>query len=115
MLTQLARPQWQSFFAKLSPLLRAQVLEVEVYALGLGAQISTDWVRLAELSYDAQNDVLQIGVYGADRSIHRPAQVHLRGDDAWLQSIEIVGSEGRRDVLILREPLRLAAPPAAAT
>lgn len=115
MLTQLAKPQWQSFFAQLSPLLRAQVVEVEVFGLGLGAQISTDWVRLAELSYDAQSDVLQIGVYGADRRIHRPAQVYLRRDDAWLQSIEIVDGEGRRDVVILREPLRASVPPAAAT
>jgi hypothetical protein len=107
--TQLAKPQWQSFFARLSPLLRAQVVEVEVYGLGLGAQISADWVRLAELSYEVQNDVLHIGVYGADRAIHRPAQVHLRQDEARLQSIEIVDSEGKRNFLILKEPLRLAA------
>jgi hypothetical protein len=114
MLIQLAKPQWQSFFARLSSLLRAQVVEVEVFGLGLGAQVSADWVRLAELSYDAQNDLLEIGVYGAERAIHRPAQIHLRQDDAQLQSIEIVDSEGKRNSLIFKEPLRLAAPPAAA-
>jgi hypothetical protein len=94
MLNQLAKPQWQSFFARLSPLLRAQVVEVEVNGLGLGARISADWVRLAELSYGAQND--------------------LRQDGAQLQSIEIVDSEGKRNSLIFKEPLRLAAPPVAA-
>lgn len=115
MLTELAKPQWQSFFEQLSPLLRAKVVEVEVSGLGLGDKISADWVRLAELSYNAQNDVLEICVHGADRAIYRPAQVHLRQDAAWLQSIEIVDSEGDRDFLILKEPLRLAAPLSAGT
>jgi len=115
MLNQLAKPQWQSFFARLPPLLRTQVVEVEVYGPELGARISADWVRLADLSYNAQNDVLEICLHGADRAIHRPAQIHLREDDAWLQSIEIVDGEGKRDFLTLKEPLRLTASAAAAT
>jgi len=107
MLTQLARPQWQSFFEQLSPLLRANVVQVESSGIGVDDRISADWVRLADLSYNAQNDVLEICVHGADRAIHRPAQIHLHQDGAWLQSIEIVDGAGRRDVIILKEPLRL--------
>jgi hypothetical protein len=107
MLTQLARPQWQSFFERLSPLLRANVVQVESSGIGVADRVPTDWVRLADLSYNAQNDVLEICVHGADRAIHRPAQIHLRQDAAWLQSIEIVDGEGKRDVIIFKEPLRL--------
>ena len=114
MLIQLAKPQWQSFFEQLSPLLRAKVVEVETSGLALGDRIAVDWVRLVSLSYDAQNDVLEICVHGADRTIHHPAQVHLRRDDGWLQGIEIVDGEGERDFVVLKAPLSLPAPPAAA-
>lgn len=68
---------------------------------------SKDWARLAELSYDAANDVLEIATHGADRAIHRPARIYVRDEDG-LQSIEVVDGEGRRDFVIFKEPLHLA-------
>lgn len=109
-LTQLAKPQWRSFFEELSPSLRANVVEVEASGLGLGAKIAGDWARLAALSYNGENDILEISVHGADLAIHRPAQIHVRRDNAWLQSVEILDSEGKRAFVIFKEPLRTAQP-----
>ena len=104
-LTQLAKPQWQSFFERLSTLLRANVVEVEVSGLGLVDKIAADWVRLAVFAYNEDNDLLEISVHGADLAIHRPAQIHVRRDESLLQSIEIVDNEGNRTFVILKTPL----------
>lgn len=108
--TELARRHWEAFFERLAPLLRASVVQVETSGLGLGDRIAADWARLAELSYDAGKDLLEIGAHGADRTIHRPARIYVRDEEGWLQSIEIVDGEGRRDFVIFKEPLHLAAP-----
>lgn len=112
-LSPLAKPEWRSFFDAVSPSLRASVVEVEVSGLGLEARIARDWARLAALSYSEHNDILEISVHGADLAIRRPARIHLRRDGPWLQSVEILDSEGNHAFVIFKEPLRLPQPSAA--
>ena len=107
MTTELAKSQWQGFFERLAPLLRAQVVEVETTALGLGDSIAADWARLASLDYNAEADMLEIAVHGGDLAIRHPARIELRQEEGALQSIEIADAAGRRGLVVLRAPLRL--------
>ena len=104
---ELAKAQWQSYFDRLAPLLRASVVEVEATGLRLGPHVAADWVRLAEVSYDPAADLLEIAAHGGERRIAHPAKVRVREDDGCLQSIEVLDGHGGHEVVIFRQPLRL--------
>jgi hypothetical protein len=106
---ELPKAEWGAFFDQVEALLRSSVVQVDAAGLELGDRIAAQWTRLAGISYDAGKDALEIWVYGGERRIDRPARIRLRHDEEWLQSIEIVDREGRRDDIVLREPLRVAA------
>ncbi|HYL24775.1 MAG TPA: DUF5335 family protein [Burkholderiales bacterium] len=109
-LRQLPKRQWQQFFDALAPLLREGTVEVETAGLGLDAKLAQDWVRLAELAYDAERGALQLAAQGTERQIRHPAQVLVRIEDECLHSLELVDRAGEHDFVIFREPLPLPEP-----
>ncbi len=108
-LTQLAKPQWQDYFDRVSKVLGAKLVELEVTGLGLGDQVEVDWLPLIGLSYDPKGDVLAVMVEGIEHNIQHPKKIHVEQDMESLYSIEIVDAEGEHHILLLKDPLRLPA------
>lgn len=110
MLTQLAKPQWQDYFDRLSKALGAATVQIEVVGLGLGDQIQADWIPLFGLSYDPKGDLVAVIAEGLDHMIRHPAQIHVDHDTEWVHSIEVVDADDNRHIITLKSPLQLAAP-----
>lgn len=110
-LTQLAKPQWQSYFDHVSKALGAKLVQVEVTGLGLGDQVQVNWLPLLGISYDPKNDIFAVAVEGLEHNVQHPKQIHVEQDAETLYSIEAVDAEDEHHILMLKDPLRLSAPP----
>jgi hypothetical protein len=109
-LTQLAKPQWQAYFDRVSKTLGAKRAMIEITGLGLGDQIEAEWIPLLGLSYDPKDDVLVVVGEGLKHLISHPRQIHVDHELDWLQSVEAIDAEGNHHIVLLKDPLSL--PPA---
>ncbi|MCL4470114.1 MAG: DUF5335 family protein [Sulfuricella sp.] len=109
-LTQLAKPQWQSYFDRVAKALGAKLVQVEITGLGLGDQVQAESLPLIGISYDPRNDILAVALEGIEHNIQHPKQIHVERDMESVYSIEAVDAEGEHHILLLRDPLRLPAP-----
>ena len=109
-LTQLAKPQWQAYFDRISKALGAKQVQIEVTGLGLGDQIEADWIPLMGLSYDPKNDVFAVIAEGIDHLIRHPKQIHIDHELDLLLSIEAIDAEDNHHIILLKDPLSLPAP-----
>jgi hypothetical protein len=109
-LTQLAKPQWQSYFDKVAKAMGAKLVQVEVTGLGLGDQVQVEWLPLIGISYDPKDDILAVAVEGIEHNIQHPKQIHVEQDMESLHSIEAVDADGDHHILLLKDPLSLPGP-----
>lgn len=109
-LTQLAKPQWQSYFDRVAKALGAKLVQVEITGLGLGDQVQVEWLPLIGISYDPRNDILAVALEGIEHNIQHPKQIHVEQDVESVYSIEAMDAEGEHHILLLKDPLSLPAP-----
>lgn len=109
-LTQLAKPQWQSYFDRVAKALGAKLVQVEITGLGLGDQVQAESLPLIGISYDPRNDILAVALEGIEHNIQHPKQIHVEQDVESVYSIEAVDAEGEHHILLLRDPLSLPTP-----
>jgi hypothetical protein len=87
--------------------------EVEVASLDLGDQITAEWIPLLGITYDSRDDLLDVAFDRANHLIRHPSQIVVDETAAGLASIAVLDAEGVRQVVRLKEPVRL--PPPSAT
>jgi len=109
-LRQLAKPQWQTYFDRVSAALGAKLVEIEVTGLGLGDQVEAEWIPLVGLSYDPADDLVAVIAEGVRHLIRHPKQIHVEHDTESLHSVEVIDAEGVHHFVLLRDPLSLPAP-----
>jgi len=106
----LMKPEWQSYCDRVSKGLAGKRAEIEVTGLSLGDQIAAKSLPLLGITYDSKGDLLEIALEGLDHLIHRPHGISVEEGPEGLTSMEIVDSDGRRQIVKLAEPLMLPAP-----
>lgn len=105
---KLDKAAWQKTFDQMSKsLLVGKQVEIEVVGLNIGAQIEQKWIQLLGISYDPEDDLIQILVEGLDHLIHKPREVWVDHGAGGLASIEVVDADDVRQIIRLREPLML--------
>jgi hypothetical protein len=107
---KLDRPEWKKFFDVMSRLLEGRQAEIEVASLALGDQVEADWLPLIGITYDPKDDIVEVALDGVDHIIEKPREIYADDTGVELNSLEIVGAEGDRQIVKLREPLMLPAP-----
>lgn len=115
MAKQLEKSQWSIFFDRITnALLTGKRAEIEVASLKLGDQIEAEWLPLLGISYDPKDDVLDVELEGHDHQIGNPREIYVEAQGLELSSMEVIDADGTRHIVILRDPLALPAPSAAA-
>jgi Family of unknown function (DUF5335) len=102
--------QWRPFFDRMSKGLIGKWAEVEVASLDLGDQITAEWIPLIGITYDSGDDLLDVAFDRANHLIRHPSQIVVDETAAGLASVAVVDGEGVRQVVRLKEPLRLPPP-----
>ena len=108
----LPKQEWRSFFDRMSGPLLGKQAEVEVASLELGDQIVDEWVPMLGITYDSQDDLVDVALDRANRLIRHPREITVDEAPNGLASIALIDDEGARHVVRLREPITL--PPATA-
>jgi len=107
---KLEKPEWQSFLDAISKLLEAEEAEIEVDSLGLGNQVQAEWLPLIGITYDPKDDLVEVALEGLDHMIRRPREIYIESGAGTLSSIEIVGADGVKQIVRLRDQLLLPPP-----
>jgi len=106
----LPKEAWKAYFAALSDALVGKWVEVEVASLDLGDQVVAEWLPLLGVTYDSQDDLIDVALGGAghlNHLIRHPRQIEITEAAEGLRSIAVTNGDGTVQVLRLKEPLRL--------
>jgi uncharacterized protein YuzE len=107
---RLEKSACKTYFDFLTKHLGGKEAYVEVGSLALGNQVESEWTRLLGIAYDPKSDLVEIDLEGVDHLIQHPKDIRVGYDHAGIQAIEIVDAEDTKQILRLREPLRVPAP-----
>jgi hypothetical protein len=110
MAEKLEKSIWQPYFDAVSKVLSGKRAEIEVAALDLGDQIEADWLPLLGITYDPKDDLIEVALEGVGHLIPRPREVWVETEGLDLSSIEVIDSNGVRQIVMLRDALMLPAP-----
>lgn len=103
------RSEWRTFFDGVAHAVIGKRVEVEAASLEIGDQIVTDWVPLLGITYDSQDDLLDIALTGLNHLIRQPREIQVQEGPGGLQTIAVVSADGAKRILHLKDPLMLAA------
>jgi len=107
---KLDKSQWRTFFDRLSKTLEGKQAEIEVASLSLSDQVEAEWLPLHGITYDPNDDLVEVALERLDHMIRKPREIYLEDWIRGLTIIEIVDADGTKQVVKLREPLMLASP-----
>lgn len=113
MMQNLPREAWKRYFDAVSDALLGKWAEVEVASLDLGDQVVAEWLPLVGVTYDSQDDLIDIALGGSSHFNHlirHPRQIEITEGPEGLRSIAVTSEEGTVQILRLKEPLRLPPP-----
>ena len=104
---QLDKNGWQRYFDAISKGLGAREVEIEVGSLELGEQVAADWIALNGLTYDPQDNVLQIITGSFEHNIRNPQEIYVEENQGALLAIEALDGDGAKQIVKLRAPLAI--------
>src|SRR5215471_16165184 len=93
---KLNKSEWEPALDALSHELESDEAEIEIASATLGLQTQTEWVPLIGVTYDPEDDLVEVALEGLDHLIHHPREIYFDtvGDD--LLSVLVVDSEGQK-------------------
>jgi hypothetical protein len=106
---KLDKQDWDAFFDSISKLLQGKQVEIEVASLAMGDQVEAEWLPLLGLVYDPKDDLVEVALDQVDHMIPKPREIYVDDGLGGLMSIEMVDTEGNKQIIKLRDPLMLPA------
>jgi hypothetical protein len=106
----LDKSEWANYCDRLSHVLVSSNAEIEVASLELGSQIETQWVPFHGISYDHEDDIIDIELEGMDHIINHPKSLRAYENDTGVLSLEIKDEGGAQHVVRLKDVLALPSP-----
>lgn len=116
-LRNLKKPEWQRFGDTVTKTLVGKRAEIEVASLDLGDQIEAEWLPVVGIAYDPKDDIFEIALENGDETVdhlvRKPQEMVADIGAGGLETLEVVDTDGRRQIIYFRDPLML--PPAGQT
>jgi hypothetical protein len=107
---KLDKKEWHAFFDGVTGMLEGKQAEIEVAALHLGDQVAATWLPLIGITYDHEDDIVEVALEGLDHMIPKPREIYVEDGTEGIVALEIVDAEDVRQIVKLRDPLMLPAP-----
>jgi hypothetical protein len=107
---KLDKTQWRTFFDRLSTTLEGKQAEIEIASLRLGDQVEADWLPLLGIAYDPNDDIVEVALEGLDHLIPKPRELYAEEGPGGLTALEIIDADDVKQIVRLRDPLRLPSP-----
>lgn len=109
---KLDRSAWKGYFDAMSKILPGKQAEIEVNALRIGAQLEAEYAPLLGIVYDEKSRLIEVLIEGLDHTIPNVRDVYVDHDGVNLNSVSVTDGDGVQQVIRLRDPAMLPAPPA---
>jgi hypothetical protein len=106
-LLSVPRSEWGPFFDRMAKALLGKRAEIEVASLDLGDQVVAEWIPMFGITYDARDDLLDVGLDRLNHLIRHPREILVEEAQTGLASVAVVDEDGARHVVRLKEPLML--------
>jgi hypothetical protein len=106
---KLDKKQWRTFLDGVATLLEGKQAEIEVASLDLGDQVQAEWLPLIGISYDPNDDIVEVGLEGLDHLISKPREIYVEDGAEGIVALEIVDADNERQIVRLRDPIALPA------
>ena len=108
---RLERGEWSGFCIHASRVLAGKQVEMQVLSLQIGSRLEARRVPLFGMAYDPASNVLEL-LLGEelDHLIRAPRELYVDEGSLGIVSLQIVNSDGIRQIITLRDPLLLASP-----
>jgi hypothetical protein len=105
--------EWRTFFDALSKAATGKRVHIEAASLELGDQVVAEWLPLLGVTYDFHDDLFDVALGGLelDHLIRHPREVFVQEGPTGVELIAVVTEDGVKQLLRLRDPLMLSAPP----
>jgi hypothetical protein len=107
---KLEKKEWHTFFDGVTRMLEGKQAEIEVAALRLGDQVAAAWLPLIGITYDAEDDIVEVALEGLDHLIPKPREIYVEDGTEGIVALEIVDADDVRQIVKLRDPVLLPAP-----
>ena len=107
---KLYRGEWDQFCSFASRYLLGKLAHIEKISLRNGSRLAADGVPIQELFFDPDRDVIEIWATETPYRIYRPREIYAGDVTAGLAHFAVIDSEGERHIVVIGEPLRIAAP-----
>src|SRR5262245_23589095 len=107
---RLEKPEWRPFLDAISKLLEAKEAEIEVASLDLGDQVQAEWLPLIGISYDPNDDIVEVALEGLDHLISKPREIYVEERAERIVALDIVDADDERQIVLLRHPIALPSP-----
>jgi len=102
---QLPMADWRAYFDQLSKVLAGERALVEIEGLALGDRIQARSLPLIGITYDGNDDILEIAMEGLDHLIHRPREILVSEGAEGLERLDVIDGGQQRQNVRLVKPL----------
>jgi hypothetical protein len=104
------RSEWRPFFDRMSKaVLLGKWAEIEVSSPDIGDQIIAEWLPMIGVTYDSKDDLLDVALEGTDHLVYHPTEIVVEEGPSGLLSIAVITADGTRQIVRLKDPLKLPA------
>src|SRR5215471_12246469 len=88
--------EWRDVFDRISKAVLGKWAEIEVASLDLGDQIVAEWIPMLGITYDSQDDLLDVALDRSNHLIRHPKEILIEDDSSGLRSVAVVDADGAR-------------------
>lgn len=107
---KLDKAQWRTTLDRISKTLQGKTAEIEVASLSLGDQVQAEWLPLLGVTYDPEDDLVEVALEGLDHLIDHPRDVFVDDGPQGVAALEIVTTDDVKEIVRFKDPLLLPAP-----
>jgi hypothetical protein len=104
------KSEWRQYFDRMSKALLGKWAEIEVASPEIGDQIVAEWIPMIGVTYDSKDDLLDVALDRTDHLVYHPKEIVVEESAGGLLSIAVTTADGTREIVRLKEPLKLPAP-----
>jgi hypothetical protein len=106
-LRNLQKSEWHAFFGVVSKALLGARAEVEVAGLELGDQVVAEWVPVLGVTYEGNDDLLDVALDSGSHLIRQPRDIAVQETGSGLEALTVVDGNGTTHIVRFKAPLTL--------
>lgn len=110
---RIAPEKWQTYFDRFARQYlkddEPETATIEVISPTLGDQFEVKALRLLGVSYDPKDNVFELQLEDVDHLVFEPVEIWvLEGEGGFISTLEVVHSDGTKEIIHLRKSSPLA-------